>query len=44
MDWGCSELTVTEQAELLSLNPTSLYYEPKQVSAEEIKTKHRITE
>lgn len=44
MDWESSELTVTEQAQLLSLNRTSLYYEPKQVSAEEIKIKHRIDE
>jgi len=44
MDWESSELTLTEQAELLSLNRTSLYYEPKEVSVEEIKIKHRIDE
>lgn len=44
MDWDSDELTLTEQAELLSLNRTSLYYEKKEVSEEEIRIKHRIDE
>ena len=39
-----SELTIQTQAELLSLNRTSLYYAPVPVSAEELAIKHRIDE
>ena len=44
MEWESEELTLGSQAELLSLNRTSLYYEAKQVTEEEIKIKHRIDE
>jgi putative transposase len=37
-----SELTVTAQTELLSLNRTSLYYRPIAPSPEEVALKHRI--
>jgi putative transposase len=39
-----SELTLTTQAALLSLNRTSLYYVPAPPSAEEVYLKHRIDE
>jgi len=38
------ELTLSNQAELLSLNRTGLYYEPVGPSADEISAKHRIDE
>lgn len=44
MDWESTELTLTEQAQLLSLNRTSLYYEKKQVGEEELRIKNRIDE
>jgi len=37
-------LSLKQQAELLSLSRTSLYYQPGPASAEEIKLKHRIDE
>ena len=39
-----SVLSLKQQAELLSLSRTSLYYQPGPASAEEIKLKHRIDE
>ena len=44
LDWEGSDLTIQTQAELLSLNRTSLYYVPVPVSAAEIAIKHRIDE
>jgi putative transposase len=41
---GHGELTLSTQAELLSLNRSGLYYEPVGPSAEEIAIKHRIDE
>jgi len=41
---GHGELSLSTQAELLSLNRTGLYYEPVEPSAEEIAIKHRIDE
>lgn len=38
------ELPLTQQAELLSISRSSLYYQPRQPSAEEITIKHRIDE
>ncbi len=39
-----NELTVSQQAELVGVSRTSLYYQPRQSSAEEIAIKHRIDE
>ncbi|MBO0792768.1 MAG: transposase [Ktedonobacteraceae bacterium] len=39
-----SELPLIQQAELLSISRSSLYYQPRQPSAEEIAIKHRIDE
>lgn len=39
-----SELSIKQQANLLSLSRASLYYKAKEVSADEIKIKHRIDE
>lgn len=44
MEWERPELPLTVQAELLSLNRTSLYYQPAPPSAEELRLKHRIDE
>lgn len=44
IDWDCSELTLTAQAELLGLNRSGLYYNPREPSEEEIRLKHRIDE
>ncbi len=44
IDWSGEGLSITAQAELLSLNRTSLYYQPVPVSAEEVAIKHRIDE
>src|SRR5689334_22696485 len=44
VEWEHSELSVSAQAQLLSLNRTSLYYQPVAPSAEEIALKHRIDE
>lgn len=44
IDWNSKELPIQEQADLLSLNRTSLYYKKKEVREEEIKIKHRIDE
>ncbi len=39
-----SELPLTQQAELLSVSRSSLYYQPREPSVEEIAIKHRIDE
>ena len=39
-----SELPLTMQTELLSLNRSSLYYQPRPTRAEEVQLKHRIDE
>lgn len=44
VDWQREELDVKTQAELLSLNRSSLYYQPVPPSAEEVALKHRIDE
>jgi len=44
VDWQREELPVNMQAELLSLNRSSLYYRPVPPSAEEVVLKHRIDE
>ena len=44
LDWEGSDLTIQTQAEMLSLNRTSLYYVPAPVSAAELAIKHRIDE
>ncbi|OPX83612.1 MAG: hypothetical protein A4E53_04560 [Pelotomaculum sp. PtaB.Bin104] len=38
------EMSITTQANLLSINRTSIYYEPVPPSEEEITIKHRIDE
>jgi putative transposase len=42
IEWNREELAVSTQAELLSLNRSSLYYQPVPPSEEEIALKHRI--
>jgi putative transposase len=42
IDWNREELAVSTQADLLSLNRSSLYYQPVPPSEEEIALKHRI--
>ena len=44
IEWQDSELSITKQAELLSLNRSSLYYKPVGPSAEDVAIKHRIDE
>jgi putative transposase len=44
VDWADRELPLTTQAELLSLNRSSLYYQPLPPSAEELWFKRRIDE
>ncbi len=44
VDWQREELDVKAQADLLSLNRSSLYYQPVPPSAEEVGLKHRIDE
>ncbi|HEY4387240.1 MAG TPA: IS3 family transposase [Ktedonobacteraceae bacterium] len=44
VDWTREELPVATQAELLSINRSSLYYQPVPPSAEEVALKHRIDE
>lgn len=41
IEWDKPEIAIKTQAELLSLNPTSLYYEPVGVSEEEVALKSR---
>lgn len=42
VEWDDAELPISQQAELLNLNRTSLYYKPVEPSAEEVAMKHRI--
>lgn len=42
LDWDCTELPLSQQAELLSLNRSSLYYQPRPPSPEEVAIKHAI--
>nr|WP_240984463.1 IS3 family transposase [Acididesulfobacillus acetoxydans] len=44
LEWDCPEHALSVQAELLSLNRSSLYYKPVPPSPEEIRRKHRIDE
>ncbi len=44
MERGESELALTLQADLLSVSRSSLYYQPRPPSAEEVRLKHRIDE
>lgn len=44
VDFNDPEIPVTKQAELLSINRSSLYYHPVAISIEEILLKHRIDE
>lgn len=44
IEWEESELPIKTQAELLSLNRSSLYYRPVEPSPEEVLVKHRIDE
>ena len=44
MEWEGSDLPLTLQADLLSVSRSSLYYQPVQLSAEEVAIKHRIDE
>ncbi|WP_201450096.1 IS3 family transposase [Pontibacillus sp. HMF3514] len=44
IDWEGSDLSIKAQAELLSLNRTSLYYKPVEPSPEELMIKHKIDE
>jgi putative transposase len=44
VDFNDPEIPVTKQAELLSINRSSLYYQPVAISVEEIILKHRIDE
>ncbi|GAB4074302.1 hypothetical protein GCM10028778_18050 [Barrientosiimonas marina] len=44
MEWQDSNLSITKQAELLSLNRTSLYDQPVLPSPEDVAVKHRIDE
>ncbi len=44
MEWGNSKLPVSQQADLLGLNRSSLYYRPVAPSPEEVAIKHRIDE
>ena len=44
LEWEHSELPITTQADILSLNRSSLYYKPVPPSPEEIRLKHRIDE
>lgn len=44
IDWTCEDLSLSQQAQLLSLNGTGLYYRPVPPSKEEIALEHRIDE
>ena len=44
MNWRREELPMSIRADLLSLNRSSLYYQPLPPSAEEVALKHRIDE
>lgn len=44
VDWAATDFPISEQARLLSLNRSSLYYKPVTPSPEEVAIKHRIDE
>jgi putative transposase len=44
VDYDSEKISISRQAELLSLNRSSLYYRPVDISDEEIRLKHRIDE
>lgn len=44
VDWNDTELSISEQAKLLEINRSSLYYKLVLPSAEEVGVKHRIDE
>ena len=44
VDMDSEKISISRQAELLSLNRSSLYYKPVDISDEEIRLKHRIDE
>lgn len=44
VDWKDPDLPVSQQAKLLGINRSSLYYKPVQPSPEEVAIKHRIDE
>src|SRR5699024_5139166 len=44
VDWQDPNVPIAQQADLLSINRSSLYYKPVQPSSEEVAIKHRIDE
>lgn len=44
LDWGHPKVTLKKQADLLSLNRSTLYYKPTEPDAEEVKLRHAIDE
>lgn len=44
LQWDHDKVSIKTQADLLSLNRTSLYYKPVEPSAEEVKLRHAIDE
>jgi putative transposase len=44
IDWQSGELPIRQQAELLGLNRSGLYYQPAAPSEREVRVKHRIDE
>lgn len=42
IDWNNRQITIKRQAELLTVNRTSLYYKPVEIKAEEIELMHTI--
>jgi len=42
IDWHSDELPISQQAELLGLNRSGLYYQPAAPSEREVRVKHRI--
>jgi putative transposase len=44
VEWENRSFSISRQAELLGLNRTSLYYQPRPVSEKELRLKHRIDE
>ena len=44
VEWASAELPLSEQADLLSVSRSSLYYTPRPPDAREVAIKHRIDE
>jgi len=44
VEWESRPFSISRQTELLGLNRTSLYYQPRPVSAKELRLKHRMDE